>query len=323
MSIVLFTGAGASVPFGYPTTTEFFNKEPTLKFNESEQTIFTTLKEELDAKGQGDLEVVLEHLDSNLNHFDSEHGKFFLKISNSEKQNVLMEQIRDKLRKKCFQVYGQTPDSNLVDKIFCDLIKDCLDLRDDIQLFTTNYDPITDVILEKFILDYGKEVYDGFNRVNNAWDKTGYDKQPNSIKIYRLHGSINWVEGNDGRVRKLPVNDPGPSPYRKNIIIYPGYKGDIENAPEIFRDPHHALRESLSKAKILVIIGYSFRDENINKIFKERSAEKRERIPVLIVNPDPPEERIGEILKEARFHKRGFGDDNATLINWIRDKFGR
>lgn len=70
---------------------------------------------------------------------------------------------------------------------FCSWLK-CLQKRRQIVMLTTNYDLLIEIAIENLGNDKNKYYYPKINIANRA------KKHKNAIRIYKLHGSINWME---------------------------------------------------------------------------------------------------------------------------------
>ncbi|WP_273724251.1 SIR2 family protein [Leuconostoc mesenteroides] len=140
-----------------------------------------------------------------------------------------------------------------------------------LNIFTTNYDLFNEVALEKNEIKYTSGFKQGLvskfdinqfnfrqvderNRYKDRWQPT--TKEAN---LYKLHGSINWIE-KDKNIVQSNADDT-------NIIIYPTILKHIETAQipysPLFRDLSIQLQKPNST---LIIIGYGFGDDHINNL---------------------------------------------------------
>ena len=117
-------------------------------------------------------------------------------------------------------------------------------------------------------------------RTKNFWDKgTG------QFKYIKLHGSYNWRSYDASNV----------------IVIGEEKEGMIEKEP-LLRWYKKVFREVLlwPKKKILVVIGYSFRDSHINQAIAD--AVQAQLLHLCIVSPQSPQEFHNELLGLQRFN---------------------
>ena len=150
-----------------------------------------------------------------------------------------------------------------------------------ICVFTTNNDLFNEHALDSQNIHYINGFSGGLQRYfnpalfNYSLSKrmdTSIDKfEPieNLIYLYKIHGSINWVEDFDlqsntyFKIRELPE----PDNKGKHVLIYPTPMKQNKSlgSPyvDLFREFQHKMLEPNS---VLFVIGYSFSDEHVNDI---------------------------------------------------------
>lgn len=150
-----------------------------------------------------------------------------------------------------------------------------------ICVFTTNNDLFNERALDSQNIHYINGFSGGLNRFfnpalfNYTMSKrmdTSIDKfEPieNMIYLYKIHGSINWVEdigiqsNTFFKIRELSK----PDNQEKTVLIYPTplKQNKSLGSPymDLFREFQHKLLEPNS---VLFVIGYSFSDEHVNDI---------------------------------------------------------
>lgn len=130
-----------------------------------------------------------------------------------------------------------------------------------VQFFTVNYDLLLEQALESYRVPY----FDGFVGSCEAFfDPYAMEDDqlpPRWCRLWKLHGSINWVLLNGRRVSR--TSDYHASTSR---LIHPSHLKYDESR----RMPYLAMIDRLraflkSPEPIMVICGYSFRDEHINE----------------------------------------------------------
>lgn len=132
------------------------------------------------------------------------------------------------------------------------------------DIFSLNYDTIIEASLEELKLSHT----DGFRGAENAYfDSRLYQEKPESVpffRLFKLHGSINWVRDSDETVRRRPaklIED------RRRAVVYPAEQKYVQTQYGIYETLisrfRNRLREERPNNK-LVVIGYSFSDEHIN-----------------------------------------------------------
>ena len=141
-----------------------------------------------------------------------------------------------------------------------------------VELFTTNYDLLMEQALEETAVPY----FDGFvgshraffdpasmeQRTGSAALSQSLDELPSRwARLWKLHGSINWFDGEDRIVSR--GSEPGKGPRR---LIYPSHLKYDESQ----RMPYSAMFQRLAAflrqtPAVLLTCGYSFGDEHVNE----------------------------------------------------------
>lgn len=132
-----------------------------------------------------------------------------------------------------------------------------------IEIFTTNYD----ILIEQALENIGQSYFDGFVGVKNAFFDLRTIEDDSAPKhwtrLWKLHGSINWRQINTGSSKQVyrtsEINEGA------STLIYPSHL-KYEQSRKM---PYLALSDQLSKfirkkSSLLIISGYSFRDEHLN-----------------------------------------------------------
>jgi hypothetical protein len=165
-----------------------------------------------------------------------------------------------------------------LDKLVCEAIVKSLSI-DNAELFTPNYDLLLETALEKLAVPY----FDGFvgnlharfhtELVEAAREADGECVPSFFVRLWKLHGSVNWQRLDNGEIVRLgqPVSDGGAA------AIYPSDTKYEESRRVPFVVLHDRLRRALQQPETLVIIaGYSFSDSHLNELFFD-AATRRER----------------------------------------------
>ena len=146
-----------------------------------------------------------------------------------------------------------------------------------LNVFTTNYDLFNEYAFEKCKIRYTTGFDTGLNqnfninqfsyRLVDSQERYKDRWQPTSkeANLYKLHGSINWVEKSNNLVQNNEASED-----TENIIIYPTAlkHQETRQSPysELFRELSVQLQKSSST---LVILGYGFGDDHINNIISQ------------------------------------------------------
>jgi hypothetical protein len=141
-----------------------------------------------------------------------------------------------------------------------------------LEIFTVNYDLLLEMSFEQIGLGY----FDGFvgtlegrfrADLVDAVDPATPEALPSSfVRLWKLHGSINWAVLTTGDTRRI-VRLGTPAPAGSTAAIYPSE----EKYDASRRLPYVALMDRLRRAleqpeSLTVICGYSFRDQDLNEL---------------------------------------------------------
>ncbi|RBM03660.1 SIR2 family protein [Acidithiobacillus ferridurans] len=138
--------------------------------------------------------------------------------------------------------------------------------RPPIRFFTTNYD----TLLEDALALGCYSCWDGFSGGAVAFRNHRYgEDEPTTdcrAHVIKLHGSIDWYLGDDGKVWR--VRDRDLYPVRTGrVLIYPQATKYLATQRDPFAAQFDVFRRALSNGSdnLLAICGYSFGDDHINQ----------------------------------------------------------
>ena len=157
------------------------------------------------------------------------------------------------------------------------------DRRGPIRLFSTNYDTLLEDALALQAVFY----WDGFSGGAVAFRNYNFgEKEPEDeyhAFVVKLHGSIDWHHGDDGRVWRVRDGDGYPTKVGR-VVIYPQATKYMATQKDPFAAQFDLFRRSLSIAKdnVLAICGYSFGDEHINQEIEFAMAAPDNRTTMLV-----------------------------------------
>lgn len=129
-----------------------------------------------------------------------------------------------------------------------------------IEIFTTNYDFLFEIGLEKKAIPYYDGFTGSFEPFFNSDSVEKLDFLPNQTKLWKIHGSLGWkLDDINKRVLRKEST-------KEDILIYPS----ILKYNNSRKQPYIALMDRLSNYikqpdTILIVCGYSFGDEHINE----------------------------------------------------------
>ena len=273
--ISLFLGAGASIPFGMPTTKEFKSKlSKEVSDDNNKKNILNLL---LGVKDHEDIEHTLRAIDDIENL--GKYGKdFLLHLSNYTSENTArffpiikeLQACKKNIIEKVYSYYSFKDEQIQNIQKQYDSIFNILNSQK-IHVFTTNYDQIIEEYVRK---KEGLTPNDGFKHDDstsrNIFNSDNFDKgldDKKIINIYKLHGSLNWKKMVNDIIRQdreeLNHNES------ENLLIAPTLdpKNGLDDEP--FSSLNRRFEDHCKNTDIFMIIGYAFRDSHVNKIFKK------------------------------------------------------
>ena len=153
------------------------------------------------------------------------------------------------------------------------------DYRLPVELFTVNYDLLIETALESLGVAY----FDGFVGNLRARFRTelvealpgsesGY-VPPQFVRLWKLHGSVNWVRSEENQIVRIGR----PAPKELPAAIYPSDAKYEESRRVPFVVLQDRLRHAMHAPEtIMLISGYSFGDAHLNEMIFD-AATRRER----------------------------------------------
>lgn len=269
MRIALFLGAGASTPYGMPTTKGLRDK------------IYGApspfpLKGLLDPARFPDIEYTMAALGDTAAYAKSLGGKFYATLPGQSFDDFVAKSKDCKkiIEKHIFSSYS-------LDQKYHDTVKNTLEplfglARSEtgsVTVFTTNFD----IAIEEYCrnITQGTRCIDGFGldeaKGEIVWKNDfGADSDDSNDKVYlyKLHGSINWLakSGANGwtytarRPDTIMSDDPADDMY-----IRPSLDAKAEaTGKKPYADILHRFSKAIPSLDACVVAGYSFRDKRIS-----------------------------------------------------------
>jgi hypothetical protein len=170
------------------------------------------------------------------------------------------------------------------------------DYHQPVELFTVNYDLLLETALERLGVPY----FDGFvgnlrarfrtELVEISPTTTGGCVPEQFVRLWKLHGSVNWVRSDDQQIVRIgrPVPEGLPA------AIYPSDAKYEESRRVPFVVLQDRLRRALHQPETLVLIaGFSFGDAHLNEMLFD-AATRRERSEFVVLCYDSISEDLFE-----------------------------
>jgi len=198
---------------------------------------------------------------------------------------------------------------------------------------TTNYDILIDnalmMLYPETLIDYGVDF--------TNFDNEGDWKRPdiNSIKLYKVHGSLNWLycptcnnltlTPKEKKVIRLmtdvlSVSCPECNSLQTPVIIPPTFFKDMSNVflSVIWNKAENSLRE----VEHIIFCGYSFPDADIHVkyLIKRIQTNRTSKLKVTVINNHKRKKH--EIAEEELRFKRFLGSD-VNYTDWTFEQFAK
>ncbi|MBB4170792.1 SIR2 family protein [Rhizobium sp. BK538] len=180
-----------------------------------------------------------------------------------------------------------------------------------IDVITTNYDRVVEYACNSAGLLFQTGFAPGYLQKWENGDKITFrngHKESRVVKIWKVHGSLDWFQTADERVVGLPVfslPDSGVSP----LIVTPGLNKYEKTSEDPFRTTINGADSALKRAAAFLCIGFGFRDKHIHPKIIERCREKN--VPIVVL--------AQELTEEAKSFLRSKAGNNFLGIEQAGD----
>jgi hypothetical protein len=291
--VILFLGAGASVPLGKPTMEQFVLKLESEIVPEDQRSLFSLL---ISARGRdlerilGDLETILS-LDY-VSSFVCERDTLSYQATGEDAANLL-----SLIRHAIIREYRKIEANRAIEvyEPLFDIIFDYLDPANYcLPVFTTNYDLAIESFSEAQQYPKKYELTDGLRDDSSerevCWDPLEFElfriwRGMRHIVLFKLHGSVNWMRTTSSNkiVQALPMYDIVDSDEYQNVISYPA--GNKVATVEPYLTGYKYFSKCCEQAKLIIAVGYSFRDyDTVASLLRAR--EINDNLRLLLVSPN-------------------------------------
>ena len=168
-----------------------------------------------------------------------------------------------------------------------------------IDIVTTNYDRVVE-----YACNYGGALHSvgftpGYIQRREGSDPISFvqnGKMLRSVRIWKVHGSLDWFERDDSTTLSAPVfelPDTGLTP----LIVTPGFNKYERTHDEPFRSAIQGADRALEQADAYLCIGFGFRDSHIQPKILERCRLKT--LPVVVIARTLTDEAKSFLLEKA------------------------
>lgn len=194
-----------------------------------------------------------------------------------------------------------------------------------VNVFTTNNDLLSETALGYLNINYNNGfssgLYRTFNparfsytfsrKIDSGMEK--YEPLENMVYLYKLHGSISWIESGDNSFFNIKEVDvvPNQQSQDNNVLIYPTPLKQNKSLGSPYAD---LIREFQNKLllqhSVLIVIGYSFSDEHINNAIYSALASNFS-LSVIIFGNYSPSENLTKLTDRRIYQIYGEKDVSA------------
>jgi len=193
-----------------------------------------------------------------------------------------------------------------------------------LDVFTLNYDRL----VESMAAQLGYRFTTGFGE---AWDPSLFELNTWDLRLYKIHGSVDWYRLASKNViyRGSPDHPAFPGERAQEVLLYPA-RGKAAHA-DPFATLMSLFNRALTTADLCIAIGYSFRDAHIRRAILDRMITNR-KLQLLIVNPgadavmslhsdDPDEPQFSQFRDRISGLSKGTRDalENRAIVTRISE----
>lgn len=326
-NIGVFIGAGSSCAVKIPNIVEL-TKKIEAEIGTNYDNIFAEVKNDLSAKiSSPTIEDILNRIRQIREITDEDTKKQYLKI----KGNVAKDGD-DAICKAIYKIISEkeaSADRSKMKKLLAWL--SILNQDNKKEIFTTNYD----LIIEKSLEDNGIPYFDGFvGSYEPFFYQDGIDSEisnsdltRNWIRVWKLHGSLNWFWKKTIDDKQLRVVRSGKitniSAISDEIVIYPSREKYSASRKQPYVAYFDRLKDFLCKGELLfLVLGFSFSDEHINEILFT-ALRNNSRLSLIVFCYDDASLEKLFALSSSYLNITAFGPKkgivNGSLVEWEFD----
>lgn len=297
---------------------------------EKDPTLQLSLFNKVSEKAQENLEEILGLLYARLSYYlgiekDEDETKEYdtTKSLIEQIEGYILTQLNQNISDKCREEISQREDRFTSTLKVYETFYRTLALRSKelsrLSVFTTNNDLFNETAMDNtntmYINGFTPGIKRYFNpslfhysyskRMDTSIDK--YEPVDNMVYLYKLHGSVNWVEqeivGNKFyNIVEIDATQSSPSAQSERVMIYPAPTKQNKSLgspyTDIIRAFHHKL---LQPNSVLFVCGYSFSDEHLNRIIYQALA-ANSSLNVVIVNKLDENKEIKQVDDRRIYH---------------------
>lgn len=174
-----------------------------------------------------------------------------------------------------------------------------------IDIVTTNYDRVVEYACNSGGALHSVGFTPGYLQRREGSDPISFvqnGKTLRNVRIWKVHGSLDWFERDDSTTLSAPVFDL-PESGLTPLIVTPGFNKYERTHDEPFRSAIQGADRALELANAYLCIGFGFRDSHIQPKILERCRLKA--VPVVVIARTLTDEAKSFLLEKAGPHFLG------------------
>lgn len=152
-----------------------------------------------------------------------------------------------------------------------------------IDIITPNYDRVAEYACNAHGLLYSAGFTPGYIQRREGAESISFQRgrnPPKTVRIWKVHGSLDWFARGDGETFSAPLFDIPPQ-NAKPLIVTPGLYKFEQTQYEPFRSIMTGADAAFERATAFICIGFGFRDSHIEPKLFQRC--KTGAIPVAVI----------------------------------------
>ena len=315
-------GQEIGIPTMAPMAQEFYGLS---NFEKNKEWLLSKLKIDVEDKNfEKNLEAFLSVLHSlsfyhsKINNKADEEAQKINQVINeadeeARKINQVIKEARNFILEKCLNEDKRDNELLEVYKTFYKKLLTRNSTLPRLNIFTTNYDLYSERAMDSLGIHYVNGFTGGISKYFNPTifnyalaekmdlSQSKWNVIDNFFYLYKIHGSVNWVENDDeGKLFKIQeIQDPTFNTLKdkETVMIHPTplkYNASLGSPySDLFREFQKKLMQNNN---ILVTIGYSFSDEHINNLIFQAFTIPSFRL-IIIGDPSPYDNKDTNITK--------------------------
>ena len=156
--------------------------------------------------------------------------------------------------------------------------------HNEVHVVTTNYDRVAEFACNSKNVLFQTGFAPGYIQ---TWESTGRvkfvngTKAANVVKIWKIHGSLDWFRTSDDRTIGLPVFELPSKDHYTPLIVTPGSNKYEKTYEDPFRTTITGADTALKAASAFLCVGFGFRDQHIHPKLIERCRERN--VPTVVL----------------------------------------